>query len=391
MADKRPPLTHDRQAQTAKPEDKPYHRNALEGLYLVIEPDGRKWWLYRKQIKGKRIFISMGAYPAVSLADAKLKRDEANRLAAKGINPSEHRKNERVEAAIAKTTLNDVIKEYLQKEAPKLKSRKEVFTRLNWLQREWPELCAKPVEALHQKDFIALREARELTVKPGTVIREIGLISSVLTFAVREMHVLEKSPIKEIKKPPQPPHRERRVKQEDIDRILQASKYDPANRPRTKTQQSVWAMLFGIETGMRSSEICTMTWENVHPSYVHLTDTKNNSTRNVPLTERACELLEVVKGLDEVRVLTVKTGSRDKLFRDVKKKAGYEKGDLNFHDSRHEATSRLAKIIANPATLAKITGHKDLKRIMTYYNPTAEELAEELAKGSAAEKAKKAT
>ena len=51
--------------------------------------------------------------------------------------------------------------------------------------------------------------------------------------------------------------------------------------------------------------------------------------------------------------------------------------DLNFHDTRHEATTRLAKKLPIQ-DLAKVTGHKDLKMLMRYYNPTVQELAQRL-------------
>ena len=90
----RKPLTHDRQADTAKPEAKLYHLNAGEGLFLEIQPTGSKLWRYRATVAGKRVLLSMGKYPAVSLARAKAQRDEANRLVEQGINPSDQRKAE---------------------------------------------------------------------------------------------------------------------------------------------------------------------------------------------------------------------------------------------------------------------------------------------------------
>ena len=52
---------------------------------------------------------------------------------------------------------------------------------------------------------------------------------------------------------------------------------------------------------------------------------------------------------------------------------------LWFRDSRHEASTQLAKVLENPMDLAKVTGHKDLKTLLNvYYNPTGDELAEKL-------------
>ena len=51
--------------------------------------------------------------------------------------------------------------------------------------------------------------------------------------------------------------------------------------------------------------------------------------------------------------------------------------DLTFHDSRHEAITRLAQVLPIQ-DLAKVTGHKELKTLMKYYNPTAIELADRI-------------
>lgn len=67
----------------------------------------------------------------------------------------------------------------------------------------------------------------------------------------------------------------------------------------------------------------------------------------------------------------------DANFRRLKKKTTID--DLHFHDTRHEATTRLAKLSnMNVLRLAKITGHKDLKYLMIYFNETAEEMVETL-------------
>ena len=51
--------------------------------------------------------------------------------------------------------------------------------------------------------------------------------------------------------------------------------------------------------------------------------------------------------------------------------------DMTFHDSRHEATTRIAQLLPIQ-DLSKVTGHKDLKMLMRYYNPTVSEIAERM-------------
>ncbi|WP_170158972.1 integrase arm-type DNA-binding domain-containing protein [Brenneria alni] len=109
------PLT-DLEIRRAKPEDKPYTKNDGNGLSLLIEPNGSKGWRYRYRFDGKAKLLSLGIYPTISLAEARQKRDEAKKLVAAGINPSEVRK----EVKLAKegrlsNTFEVIAREWYQK------------------------------------------------------------------------------------------------------------------------------------------------------------------------------------------------------------------------------------------------------------------------------------
>ncbi|WP_086010489.1 tyrosine-type recombinase/integrase [Uliginosibacterium gangwonense] len=92
----------------------------------------------------------------------------------------------------------------------------------------------------------------------------------------------------------------------------------------------------------------------------------------MPLSSRAIEILKLLEGRDEQRVFTVSSASCDALFRKGKARAMIE--GLHFHDTRREATSRLAKKV-DVLTLARITGHKDIRMLMVYYQTDMSEVA----------------
>src|SRR5260221_3632519 len=85
------PLT-DTTIRKAKPGDKPLKLFDARGLFVLISPRGGKWWRFRYRFGGKYKSLSMGVYPDVSLAKARERRDEARKLLAEGIDPSENRK-----------------------------------------------------------------------------------------------------------------------------------------------------------------------------------------------------------------------------------------------------------------------------------------------------------
>lgn len=85
------PLT-DTEIKSAKPRDKEYSLPDGNGLQLIIKPDGRKIWEIRYTIDGKAKKTTGGTYPAVSLKDARAKRDELKSKVLNGIDPIQEKK-----------------------------------------------------------------------------------------------------------------------------------------------------------------------------------------------------------------------------------------------------------------------------------------------------------
>ncbi len=85
------PLT-DTTIRNAKPGAKPKRLFDSGGLYLEVSPSGSKLWRLKYRIAKREKRLAFGIYPEVSLKDARVKRDDARKLLAAGIDPSEHRK-----------------------------------------------------------------------------------------------------------------------------------------------------------------------------------------------------------------------------------------------------------------------------------------------------------
>lgn len=109
------PLT-DTAIRQAKPADKPRRLADSGGLYLEISPAGGKLWRWKYRIDGKEKRLAIGAYPAVSLKDARERRDEAKRQLAAGIDPGAAKQAQKAtRAEAAANSLEAIAREWFAK------------------------------------------------------------------------------------------------------------------------------------------------------------------------------------------------------------------------------------------------------------------------------------
>jgi hypothetical protein len=91
MAKKILPLT-DLQPRHARPKGKPYKLSDGEGLYLLVNPDGAKYWWLDYRFDGRRKTLAFGKYPDISLGEARKRRQEGRAMINHGVDPGEDRK-----------------------------------------------------------------------------------------------------------------------------------------------------------------------------------------------------------------------------------------------------------------------------------------------------------
>ncbi|WP_454737626.1 ribosome modulation factor [Cupriavidus necator] len=265
-------------------------------------------------------------------------------------------------------------------------------TTIRALVRDYPQFFSKRISEFRTDDveaFIKARLASKNKNKPGgkvgtaTVVREIGVLSTAFRFAIKRWKMPfpdAENPVRGIEnRPKQPDHRTRRVATDEVARICARLGYVEGTVPETNRQWIAWAFLFCLATAMRKGEALAMTWEHVHVDelYVHLPETKNGHARDVPLSPTAIELLACLKpGKGAQPVLPIGRSTIDSAFGRAKRALGIV--DLHWHDSRHEATTQIAKDFANSLELAAITGHKSLSMLKRYFNPTPTEMAQKM-------------
>ena len=267
--------------------------------------------------------------------------------------------------------VSDLLKRYRERVTETKKGSSVESYRIRALERSWfGEIELKNLDSRHVADY---RDQRLSEVTTGTVLKELGLLSVIINTAISEWglrSLIGNNPVSGTNKPRAPRPRNRRLEDDELKRLLKA-----CSSPLFRA-----VILFAIETGMRRGEILSLTWENVYleKRYVHLLDTKNGDSRDVPLSPMALELLrELPRNIrgDQV-VFPIHYEALKSAWCRACDRAGI--CNLRFHDLRHEATSRFYEKGLNVMEVAAITGHKDLRMLQRYTHLRAEDLARKL-------------
>ena len=243
------------------------------------------------------------------------------------------------------------------------------------------EFMNRRVNQIRPADIEEWTERRLREIQPASVTRELTTISSVFTQAIKTKRISIQNPVvAEVRPKDSDVRREIRWTEKDIQKMLKASGFKSDARPAKTKDYVGWALLVAVETAMRVGEICKLKVSDFHPDQrmVYLARTKNGDPRKVPLSKNAMGYFELLTAeRDPGEKIFPPVGSLGVYFREVRKAAGLS-DNLRFHDMRHEAATRLSQKFPNVLELAAMTGHRSLKSLQRYYNPTTLEMAARL-------------
>lgn len=300
-------------------------------------------------------------------------------------------------------TLTTALARYTAEVSPKKKgSATDASIARRWLETR---LASRRLGSITDSDISTIADDWLRTLAPATVVRRLALLSHLYTVARKVWkHRNLVNPLQFVARPAVDNARERRL----YDNIrLRGVPETECPRSEiewlvrsTRSAELPTIMVLAAESGMRRSElVLTARRERIDLSHgvVHLDDTKNGERRAVPLTPWALAWLKVYLASRPARgrIFSISATAATRAFARARARARrdyealcktYDRQprpeyfvDLRLHDLRHEATSRLAEVY-EAHTLAKVTGHKDLRQLLRYYHPSGRELARKLAR-----------
>lgn len=336
----------------------------------------------------------------VSFPDGKRSRTfdtmlEARRWAAE----LEHKKKGGFERTAKRRTVEDLFMAYLPVAVATDSAKWNRIRLMAFCNAPLGRVFLSDVGPEHIEDWI---RDRLRTVAGSTVNRELNLMSAAFSYGVKVRKWLDINPCHGVKRPPNGAPRHRRLlTAHELAAIASATGYDPEMPPRTLLARVGACFFLALETGMRSGEILRLRPQDydrdARTVYVHALEqggrkgTRSGQVRadrSVPLTERAIQILDQLvasmppdqKPRPEMSMPPYIVGmtdqQRDALWRKARDRSGV--CDLRFHDTKHEACTRLAAYV-DVIALSHAVGTKNLKLLRdTYYNVDAEKIAQAL-------------
>jgi len=307
-----------------------------------------------------------------------------------------------------------------------MKIRKETGKKMRSALCSATRFILKPFAQIVPDDLTEYVDERRQAVSASTVDRELDIFSAVCSIAIKtwRIHVLA-SPMDGVKRPKYFNERDRRLKADEEDRLLEAAFIEDekwsqafrldqlvspelqqvkgaptryriwqARKRNLSEAQATWVHIpmyesfvqFQLMTGARRGESLSLLWSNVdlEMQTAFIPERKNGRPRKLPLRSDLVELLRELPRTSEL-VFRFTNEALRKAWSRMYEHAGLTgNDDLHVHDLRHEAISRVAEIGSNtPGRFSLIdpqhfSGHRDVHMLLRYAHLCTQSLAKRL-------------
>ena len=357
----------------AKPKDKPYLLLDGEGLHLQIYTSGSKLWRLRYRFGGKANMMSLGAFPAVSLKEARDKRGEIKKQIAAGINPSLRRKLDKISASSA-NSFGAVADEYLAN--LKANGAAEITVSKNrWLLEDLAApIRNRPVNEVLPAELLDILKKIEASGRRDTAHRLRSVMGAVFRLAVATLratndptYALRGALLKVRVK-----HRAAITDEKELGRFLiSLDEYEGWPVLQSAFQFLIFTMSRpGDVRGMKRTEVDfdKRLWR------IPAERMKMRRPHDVPLSRQSLAVLNVVWPLNEGHALVFpslrshKKPLSENAFNSVLRNMGYSKDQATAHGFRSTASTILNERGFSGDVIEAALAHQDEDEIRRVYN-----------------------
>ena len=368
------PLT-DTHIRNLKPEAKPRKYFDGGGLFLYVPINGSKLWRMAYRYGGKSKLLSFGDYPTISLKNARAKREEARGLLAKGIDPSEQKKNAKEARIIAeRDSFENIAMEWHRTRLAGLSAKHQgtVLYRLNTY--IFPAIGKRHIARLEAQDILAIVKPIDEKGNNETSRRVLQIISQVFRYAVvlgKARHNIT-AELHGVLCPRKVTHRAAVLEKEKVGQLLTAI-YDYAGYFPLVCALKLAPLFF-----VRPTELRCATWQEFDLEAgewrIPAERMKMRRTHIVPLSRQALGILHELKkfsGNGKYLFPSIRTDSRpisDATMLNALRRMGYQKHEMSVHGFRSIASTLLNELGYNRDWIERQLAHGDRNEVRAAYN-----------------------
>lgn len=378
------PLT-DTAIRKTKPEATPLKLRDGGGLYLLVRPDGARWWRldYRRPVTGKRNTLSLGTYPDTGLADARAKRDAARKLLAAGGDPGEQRKQAKQEQAAvaiaAGETFEVIAREWMDRQTV----ARVTADKNRWLMETFlfPEIGPRPIAEITPRELLDALRKIEATGKLETASRAKIKAGQVFRYAMLEgkAEIDPTASLRGALKAAKAKHHAALTDPAKIGQLMRAIE-GFNGQPVTHAALRLAPLVFARPGELRAAE-----WEefdlDVAIWRIRPERMKMKAAHLVPLSSQAVAVLRDLHGL---------TGGGKHVFPGLRphrpmsentvnaalRALGYSRDEMTGHGFRGMAATRLNEMGWNPDAIERQLAHAETNKVREAYTHAAQYLPE---------------
>ena len=371
---------NDRQIKHSKPKDKPYKLTDGNGLYLHITPAGGKLWRLKYRIDGKEKTLSIGKYPHLSLVEAREAAENARKMKAQGIDPSQAKQQAKAERQAALlNTFEHIARDWHQNNISRWKPN-HAQRIMRYLEKDvFPYIGSSPIQELrvaHIKQVLDAITARGVA-ETAEKIRQ--WINKIFNYALM-LERVDGNPASALMGYIQPkttehmPALPREELTEFYRRLLQVDA-----EPQNRLCLMLLVLCFARNTEIRGGEWKEINWQTKTWT-IPASRMKRPREHLIPLSDWAMELLQELHQLTgKGRFMfpnrnTISGYISENTLGNILNRIGY-KGIATPHGFRSLASSILNEQGFNPDAIERQLAHVEENKIRAAYN-RAEYLAE---------------
>ena len=373
------PLT-DTLIRNAKPAENVVKLSDGGGLQLWVMPTGSKLWnLAYRDLSRKQRKLSFGAYPTVSLAEARKRRDEAKALLASGVDPGQQKKIDKLTKAIANaTTFKAVAEEYLERQAREGRAETTLAKNRYLLELAYPAIGSRPIAEIKAAEIVAILKHLEKRGTLEAAKRVRATIGAVIRYAIATSRAeSDTTPaLKNAIIAPKVTHRAAITDAVAFGGLLRAIEtFD--GQPTTKAALRLLPLVFTRPSELRLAEWKEFDLDNAI-WIIPANRTKMRREHSVPLSRQALAILRELHALTgQGRLLfpglrVVTRPISENTMNAALRRLGYSKEEVTSHGFRSTASTLLNESGKfSPDAIERALAHQDPDAVRRAYNRSA--------------------